>query len=310
MDKLSRGAACILVWSLLGAAAPRACGQQYPFLPVAGSPKNVKVLFQDSRGRLWLGGDDLACFDSTHIFFLRDYGFPRAETYDITEDSSGAIWIGAETGVYRFANGHVEEIAKGAAVSVIAATPDVAIAAVGPLGRGVPITTSALVRMERTKGNWQAETVMDLGSPGPLTLDHGGMLLYPWLEEGWHELRLADVVRWHPPGRLAVIDHAIWRDTAAGTVRVLRDRFGCVWIGAQGQDTFDCGDGVRRQAPFEGAGVRENLHEAPDGSMVLVGLNILALGRPGAFRIAKVSNGLPAALFTAIQATRRNTLAG
>jgi tRNA A-37 threonylcarbamoyl transferase component Bud32/ligand-binding sensor domain-containing protein len=303
MDKLSRAAAYILVWWLSVAATSPALCQQYPFLPVAGSPKNVKTLFQDSRGRLWLGGDDLACFDGTHIFFLRDYGFPRAESYDITEDSSGAIWIGAETGVYRFANGHVEEITKGVAVSVIAAAPDVAFAAVGPLGRGVPITTSSLVRVQRTtKGQWRVETVMDLGSPGPLTLDHRGMLLYPWLESGWHELRLADVVRWHPPGKPAVTDHAIWRDPAAGAVRVLRDRFGCVWIGAEGQNTFDCGDGAWRQTPFEGAGVRANLHEAPDGSMVLVGPNILALGRPGAFRIAKVSNGLPAALFTAIQA--------
>ena len=301
MNGLSRGAACILVCWLVAHAGSRAYGQQYPFLPVAGSPKNVKTLFQDSRGRLWLGGDDLACFDGTHMFFLRDYGFPRAESYDITEDSSGAIWIGAETGVYRFANGPVQEIAEGAAVSVIAATPDLAVAAVGPLGKGIPITTASLIRMQRTNGNWKTETVMDLGSPGPLTLDQGGMLLYPWLEGGWHELRLEDVARWYPSSKLAVKHHAIWRDSAAGAMRVLRDRSGCVWIASEGQDTFDCGDGVWRQAPFEGAGVRANLREAPDGSMVLVGPNILAFGRPGAFRIAKVSNGLPTALFAAIE---------
>src|SRR5579864_118752 len=90
-------------------------GQQYPFLPVAGSPKSVKSLFQDSRGRLWLGGPQAACFDGTRFFALRDYGFPAAEAYDFSEDPSGAIWIGAETGVYRFANGKVEEVGKGVA---------------------------------------------------------------------------------------------------------------------------------------------------------------------------------------------------
>src|ERR1017187_1769821 len=117
MNRFSRRAACILVWWLLAGAGSQAFGQQYPFLPVAGSPKNVKALFQDSRGRLWLAGDELACFDGTHLFFLGDYGFPRAESYDIAEDTSGAIWIGAETGVYRFANGRVEEITKGVAVT-------------------------------------------------------------------------------------------------------------------------------------------------------------------------------------------------
>ena len=96
MNRFSRGASCILVWWLLACAGSRAFGQQYPFLPVAGSPKNVKALFQDSRGRLWLAGDELACFDGTHLFFLRDYGFPRAESYSLAEDTSGATWIGTK----------------------------------------------------------------------------------------------------------------------------------------------------------------------------------------------------------------------
>jgi hypothetical protein len=150
-----------------------------PFLPVVGSPKAVKNLFQDSRGRLWLGGEQPACFDGTRFFFLREYGFPLAEAHDFSEDASGAIWIGAETGVYRFANGRVEEIAKGVAVSVIAATPDLAIAAMGPFGQGHP-SNASLFRIQRSGDKWKAEMVMSLDSPGPLTLDPSGMLLYPW----------------------------------------------------------------------------------------------------------------------------------
>src|ERR1022692_3288926 len=89
----------VLVWGLLVGLPWPAFGQQYPILPVSGSPKSVKTLLQDSRGRLWLGGDQVSCFDGTRFFFLRDYGLPPAIVYSIAEDPGGAIWIGAETGV-------------------------------------------------------------------------------------------------------------------------------------------------------------------------------------------------------------------
>lgn len=44
---------------------------------------------------------------------------------------------------------------------------------------------------------------------------------------------------------------------------------------------------------LSGAGARENLRETPGGGMLLVGDNLVALGRPGAFRLAKLANGLP-----------------
>jgi len=301
MGRLFRGASCILMWWLLAGAGSRAFGQQYPFLPVAGSPKNVKTLFQDARGRIWLGGDELACFDGTHLFFLSDYGFPPVQSYDIGEDTSGAIWIGAETGVYRFANGRMEEISKGVAVSVIAAAPGLVVAAMGPLGKGIP-TNASLVRIEQAGGKWKTETVMNIDSPGPLTLDHAGLLLYPWPERGWNEVQMEDVIRWRPGAPLPVTHHRVPDAAGAGQMKVLRDRHGCVWMGSEHDDGYDCGDSRWHSAPFDGAGVGANIYEATDGSMVLVGYNILALGRPGAFRIAKVSNGLPAALFAAIQA--------
>jgi len=278
----------------------QARGQEFAFLPVAGSPKRVTNLFQDSRGRLWLGGPQLACFDGTRIFFLRDYGFPSAETYDITEDLSGAIWIAAQTGVYRFANGKVEQTAKGVAVSVIAAGPDTAIAAVGPLGHGLPDDAS-LIRMRRQGNAWKSETIMALDSPGPLTLDHSGVLIYPSIHTGWYELPLEDVVRWRSPQPLAAKHHPVAGNPLAGPIRILRDRYGCIWVGTDGGATYNCGDDIWRQAPYGAAWVGINLSEGPDGSMVLVGYNALAVGRPGAFRIARLDNGLPV-LLSAIRA--------
>src|SRR5580698_5433988 len=139
----------VLSLVLLGSTA---FGQQYPFLPVAGSPKSVRALFQDSRGRLWLGGKQPSCFDGTRFFPLHDYGLPLAEVYEFSEDTQGAIWIGAETGVYRFANGHMEEVAKGAAVSVVAGGSMV-IAAMGPPGVGLP-TNTTLFRIRRSGERW------------------------------------------------------------------------------------------------------------------------------------------------------------
>ena len=292
----------IVTWGLLGGLVSVAFGQQYPIQAVPGSPKNVKTLFQDSRGRLWLGGDQLACFDGTRLFFLGDYGFPAAAVYSIAEDTSGAVWIGAETGVYRFSDGRVEEISKGVAVSVVTASPEVVIAAMGPAGQGIPASAS-LVRIQRMGKTWKSETVMSLAAAGSLTVDHAGLLLYRSADEGWNELRLENVVRWRPGTQLPVKQNPLpdGKMPSAGPVRVLRDRFGCVWIGADTRDVYDCGDNRWHIAPFEGASMRADLHEAPDGSMVLVGYNILAVGRPGSFRVARPANGLPQ-LFAAIQA--------
>ncbi len=297
---MNRPSLALASFCLLSIAGSQALGQQYAFLPVPGSPKNVKALYQDSRGLLWLGGADVSCFDGTRFFSLRDYGFPPVESYDITEDSSGAIWIGAETGVYRFAGGRVEEIGNGVAVSVIAATPGFAIAAVGPLGKGIP-TNASLIRMRRTGTAWRTETVMSLDSPGPLTLDPSGVLLYPSSTTQWNEMRIEDVVRWRPGTRIAAtLRGASGGDPVNGGWQIMRDHSGCLWGAAPGASYYNCGDGPH-PAPFPGANVQAPAHEASDGTIVLHGNSLLAIGRPGSFQIATRANGLPGIL-DAIQA--------
>ncbi len=277
-----------IVFVLLASAG---FGQQYPFLSVPGSPKSVKTLFQDSRGRLWLGGPQPACFDGTRFFFLRDYGFPNGETYDFSEDPGGAIWIGAATGVYRFANGRTEQIGTGVAVSVIAVTANLVIAATGPPGLGIP-TNATLLRMQRSADRWSAEAVMALDSPGPLTLDPLGTLMYPGSGKAWSEIRVEDVVRWRRGVTLPVTRHPSDLFPTNGPVKVMRDRQGCLWVAADGGTGYDCGSG-NHVALFDGASTRSRIHEGPDGAIVLWGDSLLAVGRPGSFRIATRANGLP-----------------
>ena len=266
-----------------------ATGQQYAFLPVAGSPTSVKTLFQDAQGRLWIGGDQVSCFDGTRFFFLRDYGLPPAQAYAFAEDSSGAIWIATAIGVYRFAGGRAQLIAPGMAVSVIAATPDLAVAAIGPAGKGL-MSDASLVRMTRTGGNWKAESVAPIGSLDQFTLDPDGRLLYAWPLHGWLEIRLDDVAKWRAGEELPVERHT--EPNAPGwPMKVLRDRAGCLWVGATGGNGYDCGDGVRN--PIPETRPEPNLHESADGAMVLWGGNVLAVGRPGSFQVATSANGLP-----------------
>jgi len=277
---------------LLAAGGSGAFGQQYAFLPVPGSPKGVTSLFEDSRGRLWLGGSQPACFDGTRFYDLHAYGFPVADAYDFSEDTGGGIWIGAETGVYRFARGRTEKVGKGVAVSVIAVAPDFAVAAMGPLAGGYPSRVS-LFRIRRTAAGWISEPVTRLDSPGPLTLDPNGAILYPWPGKGWKEIRVRDLARWRPGEDLPVTRHIIPSGFPEnGSLKVVRDHSGCVWLGAVGGNIYDCGKGVQSAFPPD-MSPRPTMREAPDGDMVLSGYSLLAIGRPGSFRIATRANGLP-----------------
>ncbi len=78
-------------------------GQQLPFVLVPGGPANIRQIFQDHLGRLWVASfTDLACFDGSRFYSMRDFGFQAIDVSAIAEDSDGAIWIGAGNGVYRF----------------------------------------------------------------------------------------------------------------------------------------------------------------------------------------------------------------
>jgi len=292
MGKLSLGDRCCALCFLLAAVGNVALSQQYPILAVPGAPKGVTILFQDGKGRLWLAGaQQIACFDGARFFSLADYGLPAAVPKDIAQDPSGAIWISADTGIYRFANGRVDRVGNGPAVSAIPVGADVAIAAVLNAGHNGQFRGPvSLVRIEHIDGKWSSQTLMDLDSAGPLTRDSSGTILYPVPGKGWGEIRLADLVRWHPGASVAVTEHPVPR-FPGGPLKILRDRFGCVWEGASGGNVYNCGGG-RTEVKSQGSEFQSNLHEASDGNMVLWSRDALALGRPGSFRFAGTANGL------------------
>jgi tRNA A-37 threonylcarbamoyl transferase component Bud32/ligand-binding sensor domain-containing protein len=272
-------------------AGTLAFAQQYPFIQIPGSPTDISSLFQDSKGRLWMIGSEIVCFDGARFFHLRDYGFPDENSNSITDDSSGAIWIGATSGVYRFSNGRVEAVAKGLAYSVISATPDVAIAAVGRTASDLSGGAS-LIRIQRRGSSWFDETIPSIQPHSSLTLDRSGMVLSQVTNNEWQEFKLQDVVRWKPGTLVSVTRHGSHDGGALnGPWQKLRDSSGCVWTSTPVGVRYHCGS-EEHWAPYERApllGVRE----APNGSLVLQGYALLAIGRPGSFQTASPANGLP-----------------
>ncbi len=136
---------------------------------------------------------------------------------------------------------------------------------------------------------------MDLDAPGPLTLDPAGNLRYMWPGKGWVEIRLQDVARWRAGTELPVTRHLV--PTASnGSMKVYaRPSLRMPVVRApSGANFYDCGDGPH-PALLSGSSSRtNNMHEGVDGTMVLWGDSLLAIGRPGsAFRTAALANGLP-----------------
>ena len=109
--------------------------------------------------------------------------------------------------------------------------------------------------------------------------------------QGWAEIRFDDVVHWNSGQQLPITRHLIAHFAQNGPMKVMRDHQGCRWIGAVGEVAFSC-DGTGQAAPYEAANTQGNMHEGPDGSMVVWGYSLLAVGRPGSFRVATLVNGL------------------
>ena len=77
------------VWAL-PLVASALLGQQYPFVPVPNSPKNIERILQDKLGRLWMSThNDVVCFDGARFFSLREFGLPAEIIYGLAEDAEG-----------------------------------------------------------------------------------------------------------------------------------------------------------------------------------------------------------------------------
>jgi hypothetical protein len=288
----------------MAAVAATACAQHYPILPVPNSPHGIFAMMQDSQSALWLGTtDDVYRFDGEHFYSLRPYGFPAERVTSLAEDSSGGIWITtqaahpqsdlADGGVYRYENGRVDRVLSNAAVSVVNAGPDTMLATVV---HRTGWDYGDLYAFHRNGNGWQSARLLE-DDARYLTVDHSGTILFP-CRTGHCEL---------PAGQIRDSAHVVqgsrFNVESREEMRVLRDRFGCIWGRSAVAMGYVCPDSPAHMVPdtIAGLDVPANIAEMADGSILSIGPG-LALGRPGALRIAGAANGLPGEINVAIPA--------
>jgi tRNA A-37 threonylcarbamoyl transferase component Bud32 len=288
-----------------------ALGQHYPILPVPGSPPEITVLLQSSDSAMWVAArDDVYKFDGSHFYGLRPYGFPAEKPTALAEDSDHGIWIATRVsyapdannkgGLYRYRSGSVEKIFSGDVRSVVSAGPETMLASVA---KSQTSNYWDLYIFRRTQGGWQATRLFE-NTALYMTADPRGNILYP-CPGGVCELSKRQLLDWprsslHPEGDR--------RLHPGGTMRVLRDRFDCLWYRTEVTVNSRCPEGVVTPVPdsIATADSSVSLGESSDGSILLAG-GVLAMGRPGAWRIAGTLNGLPGG-YSAPLAARDGTI--
>jgi tRNA A-37 threonylcarbamoyl transferase component Bud32 len=281
---------CWLLGTFLQLASGLAA-QQYPFIRVAGSPGNVERVLEDRQGRLWIASHfDLLCFDGSHFYSLREFGFPAKFSYGLIEDAEGGILSGTPEGIYRFYQGRLEHPVAGLFVyEMVGVAPGVFLATVfrGPQTRAI-----APYRIRAANGAWQAEELTGWKTGINLTRDRSGTVLAA-CPGGWCEITAKMIVNWSPSHPGAPILHRSGLDIG----RVLRDRFGCLWFRSAEAGAYQCpGDPepIPLPAAVAGRNVWAAATENEDGSMTFANGGSLAVGRPGAFQVVTPADGLPA----------------
>ncbi len=282
-------------------------GQRYPVVPVAGSPHGIFTMMQDSQSRIWMGTiDDVFCFDGVRFYSLRQYGFPKEVPNSFAEDGDGGIWIATQGtdvmggaghgGLYRYQNGRVEKVFSSDGLSVVNIAPTMMLASFGTEATGHP-TYGDLYRFHKNGSNWVAEPLLEQRAHH-MTVDAQGTTLFP-CPAGWCELSRQTILDWKQGARLNLQEHA--GDPLVE--KVLRDRFGCIWFRSEGAASYQCPKTPKIttiSSAILGYDSSAHLEETSDGSIFM--LVSLTLGRPGNFHTARVRNGLPSGLDTAMVA--------
>ena len=291
-----------------------AFAQHYPILPMSGSPHGIVTIMQDEKSRLWLGTkDDVYCFDGVNFYSIRQYGFPEETVTSLAEDNEGGIWIGTRGtlrassnqneqasggGLYRFWGGRVAKIHNGEVFSVVRYGPGIMLASFR-----IPRSVSDygdLYRFEEHGSSWTGELLLQK-QVFRLSVDTKGSTLFP-CPQGWCEIPRKEMTEWPHTHSLKTEVHTL----SLPALRVLRDRFGYVWIRAEAIAGYiePNSPDINRISllPSEWAGLDSggNLEESPDGSILL--LNNLTIGRPNAFHVARARNGTPSSVHAALSA--------
>ncbi len=277
--------------ALIVASTAALLGQQYPFIDVTGNSRGASTMLLDDRGGLWVSAaDGRRYFDGQRFFSAQDLGLPAGSGGALAEDSEGGIWmsVGAH-GLCRFHKGVLQTMQLNYARSVVAVRPGLVLVFAGPARPG----NADLYRFAEDRGKWTGVKLADwkARSGEYAKVDQHGNVTYACLD-AWCELPAQTIAEWHPGYSGGPLRH---RDVYPGLESVLRDRFGCVWFRSASLTTsYQCpGDAAPKELPFEVAGSDLDISEDADGSIWLPSGSRLAIGRPGAFRVLRGSNGLP-----------------
>jgi tRNA A-37 threonylcarbamoyl transferase component Bud32 len=266
--------------------------QQYPFIPVAHSPKNIEHILEDRQGRLWVAThDDVLCFDGQRFFSLHDFGLPAFFPTSLAEDAEGGILIPTYGGLYRFFQGRVAHVFSTSYVDdVVDVAPGVLLATVRPDGKKP--TEVVLYRVRAVHGRWEARLLTGWRTGRNLTRDPNGAILAT-CPGGWCEMPARLIEDWSPTHPTVQVFHK----SAFDIDRVLRDRHGCLWLRSNEAAAYQCpGDSqpVPLPANVAGRNVWAGVSEDSNGAMLIASVGSLALGRPGSFQVATPEDGLPA----------------
>jgi len=274
--------------------APALLGQQYPFIPVVNSPRNIEHILEDRQGRLWISThDDVLCFDGFRFFSLHEFGLPKVQSA-LSEDMEGGILSASASGVYRFFQGRLERVLSGVEVSdAIGVAPGVVVAAV-VANRAGPIVRP--YRIRTINHAWKAEQLGQWPVGSNLSRDHAGNILTA-CPGGWCEIPASQIVDWNPARPVQPIFHKSGLDIQ----RVARDSAGCLWFRSIEAGAYQCPADrrpIQLPAAIAGRNVWAAAEESEDGSMLFANVASLASGRPGSFQVVTPANGLPAVAVT------------
>jgi tRNA A-37 threonylcarbamoyl transferase component Bud32/ligand-binding sensor domain-containing protein len=285
---------------LLAMVAAVLPAQQYPFIEVPHSPRNIEHILQDRKGRLWISThDDLLCFDGDRFFSLREFGFPPLMTGALAEDQDGAILSVSSRGIYRFLQGHLEHILPDIPVSeAMGAAPGVLLASISG-------DQPSLYRIRRVQDVWRAEQITSWKAGPSFTRDRTGAILAV-CPGGWCEVPAKKVMDGG-----AGLDDRVFHPSSLDFVQVLRDRFGCLWFRSMEAARYQCpGDAepVSLPASIAGRNFWSSETETDDGAMLFASAGSLAIGRPGSFQVVSPAGGLPAEAITCAVRARDGTI--
>jgi len=211
---------------------------------------------------------------------------------DLAEDNEGGIWSATRTGIFRFHEGKVDQVATGLTTSIVSIAPGTMLAThfekEDP--KWTPPTPAPLYRIRKTGPSWTVEPLSDLKATGFLTGDSGGTAIFP-CPDGWCELPRQQILDWQPGQKPTPIFH----NFKSNALRILRDHRNCMWFRGGGGAGFQCpGDPAIKL--FADAGMLDdyaNMFLTPDDWVIILGPGGLKIGSPETAHTVKVTNGLP-----------------